>query len=63
MLRGLLAFAVVGAAVAAAMITPTIDPFNMMLVMGPLLALYLLSIILSTIAYRRSGLADQSTTS
>lgn len=50
--------AVVGASVAAAMITPTIDPFNMMLVMGPLLALYALSVLLSTIAYRQSGLAD-----
>jgi sec-independent protein translocase protein TatC len=50
--------AVVGAALAAAMITPTIDPFNMLLVMGPLLALYVLSIFLSGIAYRRSGFAD-----
>lgn len=50
--------AVVGAALAAAFITPTIDPFNMMLVMGPLLMLYLLSILLSVIAYRRSGFAD-----
>jgi sec-independent protein translocase protein TatC len=39
-------FAIVGAAVAAALITPTIDPVNMGLVMGPLLVLYLLSIIL-----------------
>lgn len=50
--------AVVGSAVAAAMITPTIDPFNMMLVMGPLLSLYALSILLSTVAYRKSGFAD-----
>ncbi|NPV65614.1 MAG: twin-arginine translocase subunit TatC [Anaerolineae bacterium] len=50
--------AVVGASMAAAMITPTIDPFNMMLVMGPLLALYALSVLLSTIAYRQSGMAD-----
>lgn len=50
--------AVVGASLAAAMITPTVDPFNMMLVMGPLLALYVLSIVLSTIAYKRSGFAD-----
>ena len=47
--------AVVGAAVLAALITPTIDPFNMMLVMGPLLALYALSIVLSGIAYRQGG--------
>jgi sec-independent protein translocase protein TatC len=50
--------AIVGSAVAAAMITPTVDPFNMMLVMGPLLTLYGLSIILNGIAYRKSGLAS-----
>lgn len=47
--------AIIGSAVAAAMITPTIDPVNMMLVMGPLLALYLLSIILVFIGRRISG--------
>jgi sec-independent protein translocase protein TatC len=54
--------AIVGSALAAAMITPTIDPFNMALVMGPLLVLYVLSIILSTFAYRRSavGSADSA---
>jgi sec-independent protein translocase protein TatC len=44
--------AIVGAAVAAALITPTIDPVNMFLVMGPLLALYLLSIFLVVIGRR-----------
>jgi sec-independent protein translocase protein TatC len=44
--------AVVGAAIAAAFITPTIDPVNMILVMGPLLALYLLSIVLVMIGSR-----------
>lgn len=44
--------AVVGAAIAAALITPTVDPVNMGLVMGPLLALYVLSIILVVIARR-----------
>ncbi len=38
--------AIIGASVAAAMITPTIDPVNMFLVMAPLLTLYLLSIVL-----------------
>ncbi len=38
--------AVIGAAIAAAVITPTVDPVNMMLVMGPLMALYMLSILL-----------------
>lgn len=46
--------AVVATAVLAAIITPTIDPFNMALVMGPLLALYVLSIFMTAIAYRRS---------
>lgn len=44
--------AVVGAAVAAAAITPTVDPVNMMLVMGPLLALYVLSIALVALGSR-----------
>ena len=43
-------FAVVIIAIAAAMITPTVDPFNMALVMLPLLALYGLSILLSYLA-------------
>ncbi len=50
--------AVVGASVAAALITPTIDPFNMLLVMGPLLTLYALSIVLSSMAYRRGGFSQ-----
>jgi sec-independent protein translocase protein TatC len=47
--------AVVGSAVAAAFITPTIDPVNMFLVMGPLLALYVMSIGLVAIGTRISG--------
>jgi sec-independent protein translocase protein TatC len=43
-------FAVVIIAIAAAFITPTVDPFNMALVMLPLLALYGLSILLSYLA-------------
>lgn len=46
--------AVVGASVAAAVITPTIDPVNMFLVMGPLLALYALSIFLVALGQRLS---------
>jgi len=38
-------------AVLAATVTPTIDPVNMALVMGPLILLYGLSIILARIAY------------
>lgn len=44
--------AIIGAAVAAAIITPTVDPMNMMLVMGPLLGLYLLSIVLTAVGAR-----------
>lgn len=50
--------AIVGAAIAAAMITPTIDPVNMGLVMGPLLALYAMSIVLVAIG-RRFSRVDQ----
>lgn len=53
--------AVIGAAVAAAVITPTIDPVNMLLVMGPLLALYLLSIVLVYISRRISRLDTSAT--
>lgn len=44
--------AIVGAAIAAAVITPTIDPVNMFLVMAPLLTLYLISIVLVVIGRR-----------
>ena len=50
--------AIIGAAIAAAVITPTIDPVNMLLVMGPLLALYLLSIVLVYISRRISRLEE-----
>ncbi|MCL4253751.1 MAG: twin-arginine translocase subunit TatC [Anaerolineae bacterium] len=53
--RGLLRqwrLAVVLSAVAAAFITPTVDPVNMMLVMGPLLMLYVISIFLVMIGAR-----------
>lgn len=43
-------FAVVIVAVIAAIITPTVDPFNMALLMLPLLALYGLSIALAMLA-------------
>ncbi|MEA3336451.1 MAG: twin-arginine translocase subunit TatC [Chloroflexota bacterium] len=45
-----IAFVIV--AVLAALITPTIDPVNMAIVMGPLLGLYGISIILAKIMYR-----------
>jgi sec-independent protein translocase protein TatC len=51
--------AVVGAAIAAALITPTIDPVNMSLVMGPLLVLYALSILLVAIGQRFSRAGEK----
>ena len=44
--------AIVIIAVIAAMVTPTVDPVNMALVMGPLIVLYFLSIGLAKIARR-----------
>jgi sec-independent protein translocase protein TatC len=43
-------FAVIIIAILAAMITPTVDPFNMALVMLPLIVLYGLSILLAYLA-------------
>lgn len=45
-------YAFVGIAFVAALITPTVDPVNMGLVMAPLCALYLVSILLAAIAGR-----------
>ena len=45
-------FAVVGIAVMAAAITPTVDPVNMALLMLPMIALYGLSIVLAAFAER-----------
>jgi sec-independent protein translocase protein TatC len=47
-------FAVVAIAVLAAFITPTPDPFNMGLVMAPLISLYFFGILLSWLAEKRS---------
>jgi sec-independent protein translocase protein TatC len=46
-------FAVVGIAVLAAIITPSIDPITMMLTMAPLLVLYVVSIYLAKFGYRQ----------
>lgn len=48
--------AIVGASIAAALITPTIDPVNMFLVMAPLLTLYALSIVLVFFGRKMSGI-------
>jgi sec-independent protein translocase protein TatC len=43
-------FVVIGAAAGAAVITPTTDPINMLLIMGPFLLLYELGILLARLA-------------
>jgi sec-independent protein translocase protein TatC len=45
-------YAIIIIAVVAAVVTPTPDPFNMGVVMVPLLAMYEIGIILAKIAYR-----------
>ena len=45
-------FAIVGIAIVAAAVTPTVDPVNMGLVMLPLLGLYFVSVALASIAGR-----------
>jgi sec-independent protein translocase protein TatC len=52
--------AVILIAVAAAAITPTVDPVNMTLVMGPLILLYLLSVGLAYALYRPREARDFS---
>lgn len=44
--------AIIGIAVLAAMVTPTVDPVNMGLVMLPMIVLYFVSLILAKIAQR-----------
>jgi sec-independent protein translocase protein TatC len=46
-------FAILGIAILAAVITPTIDPVNMGLVMIPMIVLYFISIVLAALAQRR----------
>lgn len=53
MMRDQWRVAVVGVAVLAAAITPSIDPVTMLLTMAPLLVLYFLSIGLAFLGYRR----------
>jgi sec-independent protein translocase protein TatC len=54
--------AIVGSAVAAALITPTVDPINMFLVVAPLLVLYAISIVLAAVGTRRFNRAGQQVT-
>jgi sec-independent protein translocase protein TatC len=55
--------AIVGVAVVAAIITPSIDPVTMLLTMTPLLILYLLSIVLARVGQRQfqATLTDEET--
>ncbi len=55
-------YAIVVIAILAAVITPTPDPFNMMLVMAPLLLLYEFGIILARFSYKpRPGFTSDET--
>lgn len=51
--------AVVVIAILSSVITPTVDPVNMLIVMLPLLTLYLLSIVLATWMYRKRAAASE----
>ncbi len=53
-------WAIVGAFIAAAIITPTFDPVNQCLVAAPLIVLYEMSIWLAKIAYRKREKALES---
>jgi len=57
-LRGFRKYAVLLTAVVAAIITPTPDPLNMALVMGPLYLLYELGVLLVRITTRRQKTAE-----
>jgi len=45
-------YAIVGISFVAAAITPTVDPVNMALVMGPLLGLYFIGVLMARAVYR-----------
>jgi sec-independent protein translocase protein TatC len=48
-------YAIVIIAIAAAVITPTADPINMLLLMAPLILIYFLSILMAVVARRESS--------
>ncbi len=54
-------FAVVAIAVLAAFITPTPDPFNMGLVMAPLITLYFFGVLLARISQRKTEETEETT--
>ncbi len=53
-------YAIVVIAVIAAAITPTVDPFNMLMVMAPLIGLYGAGILLAFIAYRERTASSEA---
>jgi sec-independent protein translocase protein TatC len=53
-------FVIVGAAIGAAIVTPTPDPLNMMLIMGPFMLLYEFGILLSRLAQIGREKAEQT---
>ena len=54
-------YVVIGSFVAAAVITPTPDPFNQLLMAGPIIILYQLSIIFIWLINRRKGMKTSDT--
>lgn len=54
-------FAIIGIAILAAMVTPTIDPVNMGLVMAPMIFLYFVSILLAAIATKARDRTEPKT--
>lgn len=53
-------FVIVGAAIGAAIVTPTPDPLNMLLIMGPFMLLYEFGILLSRLAQVGREKAEQA---
>lgn len=53
-------FAVVGIAILSALITPTPDPFNMGIVMAPLIALYFLGVLLARLMEPKQGKEERA---
>jgi sec-independent protein translocase protein TatC len=57
-LRKFWRYAIVIIAILSAIITPTPDPFNMAIVMAPLLLLYVFGIVLAHLVYKKRGDAE-----
>ncbi|MDY6892547.1 MAG: twin-arginine translocase subunit TatC [Chloroflexota bacterium] len=59
-LAGKRRWAIIGAFILAAIITPTFDPINQSLVAVPLIILYEMSILLSKVAYRKRAESEET---